>query len=222
MFSDLIRGKRVAVIGGSSELVGIQQGSHIDSHDVVLRVNLHWPCPIFYEPQHDATEDIGERTDIVFQAMAAWRHERFLAMPAPKLVLLRGAASILRKGTSAAPDWSFPHLELITEGCRSRGVELQYASPTYDHLYPCWSPNTGLLALKCVMEENPAEVYVAGFDFSFFHYRAVNFTNHEPLLDRKYFRDQIASDPRVRLHSIVRKAMEMEYEHPFDPTIKML
>ena len=223
-FAEMVRGKSVAVVGGSNLLEGIGQGEYIDSHDVVLRVNLHWPCPIFLEDQRDLSVDIGQRTDIVFQAVSAWRPGRFHQMDI-KLVIIRGNDRFVQDFLShdTPTHWLHPMFLQILDDCEQRGTAVEYFSPKYDHIYPEWNPNTGLLALKTVMYEEPSKVYVAGFDFSVFHNRVVNWYHHDPLKDRQYFRNHIATDPRVEMHPIVRKAVESDYVHPtFSPQIKMI
>jgi hypothetical protein len=234
----MVRGRSVAVIGGSNLLEGIQQGEYIDSHDVVLRVNLHWPSPIFIKGEDgwnkddiwsdskpvDLTADIGKRTDIVFQAVSAWRPKRFAAMDV-KLVVVRGDPNFQRDflASEGTKHWLYPRFAELCRDCEEKGTTVEYFSPQYNHLYPKWSPNTGLLALKTVMYEQPSKVYVVGFDFSVFHNRVVNWINHDPHKDREYFRDHIATDPRVELHSIVQEAMGTDFVQPtFDPQIKMI
>ena len=210
----MVRRKSIAVIGGSNNLVGIGQGDYIDSHDVVLRINLHWPCPIFHEPQQDVTCDIGQRTDILFQAIAAWRPERFFSM-SPQLVMIRGDKDFLVNFVTPHHPyhWLYPKYQQILEDCESKGVEVEHFHPNYGHLYPTWNPNTGLLALKTVMFENPSKVYVVGFDFSTTHNQAINWTNHDPGHDREYFRKHIAIDPRVELHPLVDEAKDSNYTY---------
>lgn len=55
---NLLKGKRVAIVGPSPHLIGTGAGKEIDSYDLVCRVNeVH---PTGYE------EDYGNKTDIVF------------------------------------------------------------------------------------------------------------------------------------------------------------
>jgi hypothetical protein len=57
-FLSLFKGKSVAIVGGSPDLIGKRLGSIIDDFDVVVRFNLMTPQGL--------EEDYGNRTDIRF------------------------------------------------------------------------------------------------------------------------------------------------------------
>jgi len=63
----MLQGKRVAVVGRASSILGTGQGKEIDAADVVVRVN--WLLPIPPEQQ----VDVGSRTDILYATGGAKR-----------------------------------------------------------------------------------------------------------------------------------------------------
>lgn len=55
----ILEGKNVAVVGSSMSILGTQQGKEIDSHEVVIRINLRFPQPNEYD-------DVGTKTDLFY------------------------------------------------------------------------------------------------------------------------------------------------------------
>ena len=60
--TDLVKGKRVAVVGHASSIFGSGYGIEIDRHDVVVRCNL-------FDPPEDKLDHTGIRTDLWY---AGW------------------------------------------------------------------------------------------------------------------------------------------------------
>ena len=60
MLKDLVKNKRVALVGPSPHILGKKQGSYIDSFDIVIRVNEFGIPSSLYE-------DYGSRTDIIMK-----------------------------------------------------------------------------------------------------------------------------------------------------------
>ncbi len=58
--TEFIRGKKVCIVGPAPYLQGLKQGSLIDEHDVVIRIN-NGPTLATRQP-----EDYGSRTDVVY------------------------------------------------------------------------------------------------------------------------------------------------------------
>jgi len=59
----ILRGKKIAYVCPSPHLKGLGMGSFIDSHDLVVRVNL-----AYHQPESD-WKDYGKRTDIVVNCL---------------------------------------------------------------------------------------------------------------------------------------------------------
>ena len=51
----------IHLVGGASTILGTGYGPQIDAADVVVRINVHWPCPAWHQPQYDAMADVGQR-----------------------------------------------------------------------------------------------------------------------------------------------------------------
>ena len=58
-FSDLVKGKSIALVGPAGSLAGSGSGPEIDSHDLVARVKSFQHPPA-------AAKDLGSRTDLVY------------------------------------------------------------------------------------------------------------------------------------------------------------
>ena len=62
MLKDLVKNKKVALVGPSPHILGKKQGSFIDSFDIVIRVNEFGIPSSLYE-------DYGSKTNIIFVAL---------------------------------------------------------------------------------------------------------------------------------------------------------
>jgi hypothetical protein len=69
-YSNLVSGKRVAVVGPARTLIGKRQGQHIDSHDLVVRFNDTFGLP----SRPELVADIGSRTDVLYCNQVILRH----------------------------------------------------------------------------------------------------------------------------------------------------
>ena len=56
-YKNLLKGKKVAIVGPAKSLEGTARGSYIDSHDYVVRINY---------AKIKSTQDAGSRTDIIY------------------------------------------------------------------------------------------------------------------------------------------------------------
>lgn len=59
-YSDMLRGKRLALVGPSVSIVGQGLGDKIESYDYVVRMNFQWPIP------EQIVVDVGRRMDILY------------------------------------------------------------------------------------------------------------------------------------------------------------
>ena len=58
LLNEIIKGKRVALVGPSPHLMGLEMGEKIDSYDVICRLNEVFPTGM--------GDDYGSRTDVSF------------------------------------------------------------------------------------------------------------------------------------------------------------
>lgn len=56
---DILKGKDIAIVGSAISILGTGQGNEIDSHEIVIRINLRVPKPEEYA-------DVGTRTDLFY------------------------------------------------------------------------------------------------------------------------------------------------------------
>lgn len=63
VFTDLIKGKSVAIVGPALYMKNLECGSEIESHDIVVRINRSIETTQFYE------NNVGKRTDILYSCL---------------------------------------------------------------------------------------------------------------------------------------------------------
>lgn len=156
--SELVTGKRVALVGPSPSMLGRGQGREIDGHDVVVRMNKAFPVP---EADH---QDIGMRTDLLYHCLCEVGNcggpVRYadlsangvaVAMPYPRKVapFTADVHRFLRENAR----WGIP-FHLMDIGLYRR-VEA----------FTGTRPNTGVLAIADILAHRPAELSVYGFTF---------------------------------------------------------
>lgn len=160
--ASLISGKRVVIVGPAASLQGQGRGEFIDSHDLVVRVNLGCPVP------EDQTEDLGTRTDILYHVLFGSNHKK------------NGYAHTVEE----AQAWQDAGVQFVAtrhlpHHPRVKGilpildqVELPLCAMTMPFLNKMKrtilshkSPNTGILAIQWLIDCGAASVHVIGFDF---------------------------------------------------------
>jgi hypothetical protein len=62
-FADLVKGKRIAVVGPARTLIGMGRGAWIDSHDLVVRFNEAF---VYLKSTDVLRADVGARTDVLY------------------------------------------------------------------------------------------------------------------------------------------------------------
>jgi hypothetical protein len=62
-YAEYMHDKRVVIVGPAASLQGRKQGKLIDSHDVIVRINLDCPVP------KDMNEDRGTGTDVLYHVL---------------------------------------------------------------------------------------------------------------------------------------------------------
>lgn len=186
-----VSNKRVAIVGGADHMVGTNLGSKIDSYDTVVRVNLHWPSPRAFGCKKDFTKDIGCRTDVIIVTEAIWDLKCAHFTDDLKYAVLIGQTydtnlnSMIR--TFSAMDVDFD-LMLGQEAAKIiEGV-----------------PSTGFIAMKLVLDANPSELFVSGYDF--FTQSTRGWKTHNPVAELEYFRDKIITQDRVTSHVITENS----------------
>lgn len=127
----------VAVVANGPSLLGVDLGSAIDGHQLVVRFNNHGAAP--------GSVDLGERTDIWFRP-TEFTHVPMREAPAPQLIALTGCN--IRNRYSNGLDVLEPYV--------SAGLPVELV-PTqlYKRLFAALdaSPSAGLIGVAWVQEE---------------------------------------------------------------------
>ncbi len=153
-FKELVENKTVAVVGNALSLQYKKHGEYIDSHDIVVRINI--PGNLYYD--NKMKEIYGEKMD----AWCFWKASAFLSAHETKY---------MQQFTQAETK-----LEVVESSVA--GVESIYTDETLKiledkiaELYPYrfgrdyYKFSTGFLLLNYLSNCNPKTVSVFGFDF---------------------------------------------------------
>jgi CMP-N-acetylneuraminic acid synthetase len=172
-FSEYLAGKSVVVVGPAAYMEGLEQGPHIDSHDVVVRLNLDCPInPAIHErifpgdiPRPNPA-DVGTRTDVLY-------HTLFNES------LSRAAGQ--EHGDAQLEAWEEDGLQWLV--CRMRNRRVDYIYPytegrAFGFVIPPRSwyldfkdelgtpPNMGLVAIRHLLDAPIKSLHVTGMSFN--------------------------------------------------------
>jgi hypothetical protein len=206
-----LRGKRVAIVGPAPHMRGSSQAALIDSYDVVVRLNTALPIPT------DRQSDVGVRTDILYHVL-----DEESGRDIRPLVDGWGLRFIVN---------SYPDIRWYIANTL-RMYKAKCCTPLRSMSKPVWrqvfsavrsTPNTGLLGMAELLASDIDELYITGFSFykggcdpsyrqesedEYFDRLKKTFYLSELFHDQgaqfDYFREHIASDPRVVLDSYLQ------------------
>jgi hypothetical protein len=146
--NDLLRDRRVALVGPSQHIVGSRSASRIESYDVVVRLNNQWPVP----PKLRA--DLGTRMDVLFHCCNNDTSIEWIFREA-----IRDTRLICYElGISA-----FRLIELAA----SHRVPVQCVSLAYRDLADRLGthPNTGTVATALLLQSPLSELFITGMTY---------------------------------------------------------
>ena len=202
-----LQGQRVALVGGSCQMIGSGLGSVIESYDVVIRVNCHWPCPQRYTPKIQAFDDIGHRTDILFHNASTGGHREDVKK-------LLGLRKIVFTGTGRFEGRFHQNsfvMPRIIRWANANNVET-YVFAKY------WTPlrvlfgTAGFVSLRAILQEPIKELFLAGYDFYTNNYapeiKMINKTQHNPVYEREFFINNLMGDDRLVMADHVRDSVQ--------------
>jgi hypothetical protein len=160
-YARAVGGKRIAVVGPAPSVEGSLQGSLIESHELVVRINRGYLIP-------DAlVADIGRRTDILYHS--CWFGEKFLPQRKEWIDAIPSEVSWI---CTAYPrqDLDHPHATDIAAFENDLGGRIPLRTmPLRRHLDLVAAigthPNSGLAAINDLLSFDVATVYVTGFTF---------------------------------------------------------
>jgi hypothetical protein len=160
---NLIKGKRVALIGPSSHLVGKGVGNEIDSYDVVCRIND--TAAVGYE------SDYGSRTDVVFCCFAKNSIPEFEYKFRRKIVKKIKLVYIPVVKFVGPDQWRDPGFAPgVVDAARAVVGEIPVSwvgVSNYGLLYDFvgTEPNSGFMSLLALLLHEPAELLLTGYSF---------------------------------------------------------
>lgn len=197
---DLIFGKRVAVVGGSPKVVDTGLGEFIEDYDTIVRINIHWPSCMYLRDPIDCTEDVGRRTDVLFMnPFNGGGLEAFRNLEGVKYVIFT------KRGDGRT---NYPS---IKDYCDSKNIPCDVYRDNYGKLKISERMFAGTLALMALMQEEPEEIFMTGFDFFVDDYReVVHGGSHDAAKDRDLLMKQVFKDPRVKMAEHVRDSLGKE------------
>ena len=209
---ETFRGKRVAIVGSGPGVLDNAPGL-VDGHEVVVRIN-----------NFKLSAPAGHRTDVFYSFFGSSIRTRREDMPDVRLCVCK------------CPDAKVIESAWHRRNRKPCGVDFRYIyaarrawwfCPTYvppveefmevfqsldDHV-----PTTGFSAIRAVLDCDPAEVYLTGFDFftSGVHnvnerWRPINPHDpirHRPVLEREWLRARLRDLP-ITLDPIARGLLE--------------
>jgi hypothetical protein len=199
-FAELIKDKRIAVVGPAATITDSNQGTQIDSYDLVVRLNWQWPVP------DTLVKDVGQRMDILYHCSCgdACVDQIFYAdgIEQLKAVLYsycdphdRHKSGIITHCTRL----NIPHYELSREFFDSYNRSIRTAA------------STGLIAICHLLEweYQIRELYVTGFTFHTTPYHDGYHINSEFVsIVKEQFWDQGMAPVAIGGHNII---MQLAY-----------
>lgn len=160
-YARYLTGKTVAIVGPASSIEASAQGSRIESHDVVVRINRGYVIPDALIP------DIGQRTDVLYHS--CWFGERFLA---DRKLWIDAIGSEVAWICSAYPRQDLDHHYAADIAAFETDLEGRIPLRTmpaqrHQRLVEAIGtrPNSGLAAIDDLLSFDVAAVYLTGFTF---------------------------------------------------------
>jgi hypothetical protein len=155
VLKNILDGKRVAIVGPSSHLIGENLGDYIDSFDVVVRVGF------LEEPSEKTAKDYGGRTDIIIHSFNCFE----IPVAKDNIDYLCGTKFVICGMVSN--DFIDEH-ELFFDLLRSRSCNIQNVDDSF--LYGFFRSvgticNLGLIGIELILKYQIESLYVTGMSF---------------------------------------------------------
>lgn len=188
-YHQLLRNRRVVIVGPALESQGKGLGAQIDAHDLVVRINFHWPVP---EALH---QDLGRRIDILYHCCNG---------DYPVSSLFDAAQGKLRFVC-----WQKNRESLILERfCLQNAIGSLDFSPLSHELAQKIGavPQTGLAAIVHLLRSDLKQLTVIGFSFENDNYRAAApskgaegkpWKHHQSQAQQTFVRALLRDEPRL-------------------------
>ena len=147
-YFERLAGKKVVIVGPSSSLIGKNQGSFIESCDLVVRINYQWPI------ESNLQRDLGERVDILYHACNGDFELAKILVP---------------KFSNCQAAWFIPGVQSreLARFCNQNETQTGSLGEIWQEHRELLGtvPNTGLLAVVHLLRSQLASLYMLGFTF---------------------------------------------------------
>jgi len=247
VYSELIKGKRVAIVGPANILKGKGHGDSIDSYDTVIRMNG------FFDIDESLVLDFGKKCDILYingstGKNAAYENQELLIYP-KHAIGIRKSSHVLCYSIFPLDDWKERGLKVLskmgvddsviqnTNGITVRKTRhfvagTRFQMPDEDTLWKFKQlPLIGPTIIGEVLQYEPSEVYVTGFDF---YINGISWADgyagkvkrtggHTYLENAKFMKDRI-DEGRVKvdddLMDIINKVVTKDFKYDEEELLK--
>jgi len=145
---ELVKGKRVALVGPSQHIVGSHSGERIESYDVVVRLNSQWPVAAHLK------KDVGSRMDVLFHCCN--NDESIHPVFCDEISSVKLICYELGISTSC-----------LLQKTLEQKIPVQNVTPAYWDLENKLGtlPNTGTVATQLLLDTDLAELHIAGLTY---------------------------------------------------------
>lgn len=159
-YAEYMHDKRVVVVGPAASLQGRKQGKLIDSHDVVVRINLDCPVPA------EMAVDRGTRTDVLYHVLFSPQVHRNLFDHSLKQVDDWKKAGVKYFLTRQKPgNERLVRFQRIVKGAVEPITMPPELISRLRKRFGGKAPNTGTIAIEHIMALPIRSLYVTGFDW---------------------------------------------------------
>lgn len=157
---EILKGKRVAIVGPASSAYNTGKGSYINNFDLVVRINK---SPILIN-KGKGTEDVGTKTDILFHSFFENEYSGGGALDL-ELYSKLGIKYLI----NPIPTY-FGHRVTFNFFKKYRLPQVVYTLPLAPYLqedkkFKPYRQTTGFCALKYLLESDFRELFITGFTF---------------------------------------------------------
>ena len=173
-----LAGKTVALVGNARALANTQMGAEIDTHDIVVRINL---APMPYAETH------GARTDWLGLATRLGKHDRARIAPG-RILWMSHKRKRLDYASAQSPDF---YLHPLAD---YQALKDRLGAP----------PTTGAMLIELLLRSDLARLDLYGFDFfaskSLTGSRSADQVPHDFTAEAAWVEGLTRTDPRLHLH----------------------
>ncbi len=195
---DVFKGKRVAIIGAADSAFEKENGSYIDTFDIIVRVNK---APHSWSPEK--AKFIGSRTDVLFHSF----YENTDSGGGPinlELYEQQGIKFIVNPYHNIKGLWT--HLNYYKRNLdkNSTFILARSFSGKITKNFGKWIPTVGFSALHTVLNSKCSEVYITGFTFFKTPY-AVDYRNQLTSMEanQEHIKNQGLHNPDLELEQFI-------------------